>query len=593
MPLNLQRFLASAFACLLIFSWGQGQTTNLERADLIKQPPVELTRLYERINRLWVDSQRQPKNASLKVQLAEAQIKGGQLTQAEETLKTALRAKPGYAPALILLGTLHIKRFEFDKAFEILERIKKVAPEDLSGRLLAAAVALYRMDYSAAAAIYKTTLQQNPRGVVALFGLALVDYYENRFEEAEQRLNLCLDIEPAHAQAWLLKAQIHQARQENTEYAACVLKAVASDPLDDAARTVLANLLMIQGKKLDEAHAEARLALQLNPYSGAHGAMGNGLSARVYPELAIPLEEKEKQELLDAMKNGNFALIYQNLSRADAAFDKALKILPSYIPALVGKGAVQYHQKNYDLALDWFFQALNVDPDYGLAHYGVSMCLARKKDAINVLLPEIERRFGAADAPEPPALRDVFVNYANLDPEMQKIIRLSVQPLCAYLPLLVEKQATHYVFPFHQFLWQVPLNEGLKGRRTHDGRLWDDVKGHGGRNASCGVELARDVKRLRCNILTHEFAHQVHSVLPRELKDEILRLYLEAKKNRRTLDYYADSNEHEYFAQGVEAYVSEEKLPDQKNTNGHTRKELQQRDPALYIFIQKLAQAGQ
>ena len=589
MPLNLQRFLAPALMCPLIFSWGQGQKTNLERADLIKQPPVELTRLLEHINRLRVDSQRRPRDASIKIQLAEAQIKSGQLTQAEKTLKTALRAEPGHVPALILLGRLHLKRFEFDKAFEILERIEKIAPEDLSGRLLAAGLALYRMDYSAAAAIYKAALQQNPRGVDALFGLALVDYYENRFEEAEQRLNLCLDIDPANARAWLLKAQIHRGRQENTEYAACVRKAVAGDPLDDAARTVLATILMSEEKKLDEGHAEARLALRLNPYSGAHGLMGNGLSARVYPELSIPLEEKKKQELLDAMKNGDSALINQNLSPADAAFDEALKLLPGYIPALVGKGAVQYHRENYDRALDWFFQALEVDPDYGLAHYGVSRCLARKKDAINVRLAEIERRFAAADAPEPPALRDVFVNYANLDPDMQKIIRLSVQPLRAYLPLLKEKQATYYIFPFHHFQWQAPHHEWMKGRRTVDGRLWDDVKGDGGRNASCGAELVRDVKYLRVNILTHEFAHQVHSLLPQELQDEIFRLYLEATKNHRTLDYYADSNEQEYFAQGVEAYVSEEKLPDQKITSGHTRKELQRRDPALYNFIQKLA----
>ena len=593
MPLNLHRFLAPALA-LLIFSLGQGQTRNLERAGLIQQPPVELTRLLDHINLLRVDSQRQPKDASLKVRLAEAEIKSGQLTQSEKTLKTALRAKPGYIPALILLGRVHLKRFEFDKAFEVLERIEKISPEDLSGRLLAAGLALVRMDFSAAAAIYKAALRQNPRNVDALFGLALVDYYENRFVEAEQRLNLCLDIDPAHAQAWLLKAQIHRGRQENTEYADCVLKAVASDPLDDAARTVRAYILISDEKKLDEGHAELRLALQLNPYSsGAHNAMGNGLSARVYPELSIPLEEKKKQELLDAMKNGDSAFINQNPSRADSAFDKALKLLPDYIPALIGKGAVQYHQKNYDRALDWFFQALTVDPDYGLAHYGVSMCLARKKDTINVRFPEIERRFAAADAPEPSALRDVFINYANFDPEMQKIIRLSVQPLRAYLPLLKEKQATYYIFPFHHFHWQAPHHEWMKGRRTFDGRLLDDVKGDGGRNASCGAELVRDMKYLRFNSLTHEFAHQVHSLLPQELKDEIFRLYFEATKNRRTLDYYADSNEQEYFAQGVEAYVSEEKLPDQKITHGHTRKELQQRDPDLYIFIKKLAQVGQ
>ena len=44
----------------------------------------------------------------------------------------------------------------------------------------------------------------------------------------------------------------------------------------------------------------------------------------------------------------------------------------------------------------------------------------------------------------------------------------------------------------------------------------------------------------------------------------------------------------EYFAQGVEAYVSEEKLSDQKITSGHTCRELQQRDPELYEFIRKL-----
>jgi hypothetical protein len=39
----------------------------------------------------------------------------------------------------------------------------------------------------------------------------------------------------------------------------------------------------------------------------------------------------------------------------------------------------------------------------------------------------------------------------------------------------------------------------------------------------------------------------------------------------------------------VEAYVSGEKLPDQKVTYGHTRAELRERDPDLYAFIAALA----
>jgi len=61
-------------------------------------------------------------------------------------------------------------------------------------------------------------------------------------------------------------------------------------------------------------------------------------------------------------------------------------------------------------------------------------------------------------------------------------------------------------------------------------------------------------------------------------------------KERKTLDFYADSNEWEYFAVGVEAYVSDEKLADQKLAYGHTRRELLERDPDLYDFIESLSQ---
>lgn len=587
MPLNFKRFFITGLFCLLVFSWVAGQTAPPERSALIGPPPVELTGLLEEINRLEADSQRQPKDVPVKLQLAQVQIKGGQFAEGEATLKAILQIERNHAPALVMLGRLYRREYRYEQAFEVLERIKKSAPKDISGQILAADMSLIRMDYQPATAIYKEALRQNPRQLEALYGLAQIAYLENRLDETENYLNQCLEINPSYPRAWLLRAQIQLGRQENTEYAASIRKAVAGDPLDDAARSALASLLMLFEKKLKEGYAEARLALYLNPYSGAHSAIGNGLTPRVYPELSIPLKDQEKQDFLDAVKKGDDLLINQKLTEADESFDRARKLVPNYIPALIGKGSIEYYRNNYDRALDWFFEALKIDPDYGLAHYGITRCLARKTDAVNVRLAEIERRFAEKDAPEPPALRDVFINYAALDPEMQRIIRWSVQPLQSYLPLLKENRATYYFFPFHHFLWQSPYNQKFKGTRTFDGRLWDDVKGLGGQNACSGAEGTRDVKYLRYNILTHELTHLVHGFLPRETKNEIHELYLDAKKNGRTLDFYASSNDLEYFAQGVEAYVSDEKLPDQKNTAGHVRKELEQRDPPLYAFIQK------
>jgi tetratricopeptide (TPR) repeat protein len=80
----------------------------------------------------------------------------------------------------------------------------------------------------------------------------------------------------------------------------------------------------------------------------------------------------------------------------------------------------------------------------------------------------------------------------------------------------------------------------------------------------------------------------VHSFLSKKHREEIKWLFLKAKRERKTLDFYADFNEWEYFAVGVEAYVSPDKLADQKIGYGHTRQELLDNDPELYYFIEGL-----
>ena len=51
------------------------------------------------------------------------------------------------------------------------------------------------------------------------------------------------------------------------------------------------------------------------------------------------------------------------------------------------------------------------------------------------------------------------------------------------------------------------------------------------------------------------------------------------------IDYYAASNEAEYFGQGVEAFASFGKRPGGETTHGHTRFELYRVDPELHDFV--------
>ena len=126
----------------------------------------------------------------------------------------------------------------------------------------------------------------------------------------------------------------------------------------------------------------------------------------------------------------------------------------------------------------------------------------------------------------------------------------------------------------------------LRGRRTFDGRVWDDVRGIGGLSAATGIEALDEAAQHGFDTLVHELAHQVHYYALKPVDQARIReLYHKAKQQGFCLDYYAATNEAEYFGQGVEAFVSLGKRPGGETTHGHTRFELFRVDRALHDFV--------
>lgn len=517
----------------------------------------------------------------------------GRVEEADALLGVLLGLHPT-APSVLEAQVQALRRsHRLTEAQATVQRLKKLHPQ-IRWRPLEVALAMDTMDFGRARRLLEARLRRTPKDLDAREDLGEVAYWEDRMEEAAALLDQVLAQDRNRSRAWRLRALVHRARQENGAWASAARAAVAADPLDDEARVVLADVLMRGEQKPVEGHAEARLALRLNPWNrSAHVALGNGWSLRGAQASHTELTGEAHTGLTRALTEASAALDRGDTPAAVAASEQALTLDVRHPEARVLLGAAHLAQGRVEPALAQFGRALAADPDHGLAHYGMALGLLRRRDAANVQLRTAGARFAVADAPEPEGLRQVFPEYTSLDAELQKIIRLSVKPLARWLPLLQERQLTFHIFPFHRRLFEVPHHGELKGQRTFDGRIWDDVKGAGGAHASAGAEWQRDVKHLRFNVLAHEFAHQVHGQLPDDLKQEITALYAKGKAERRTLDFYSDANEMEYFAVGVEAYVSEAKLPDQKITYGHTRQALRQRDPALYAFIERLGKGPQ
>ncbi|PIE22452.1 MAG: hypothetical protein CSA62_12005 [Planctomycetota bacterium] len=129
----------------------------------------------------------------------------------------------------------------------------------------------------------------------------------------------------------------------------------------------------------------------------------------------------------------------------------------------------------------------------------------------------------------------------------------------------------------------------LRGKRTFDGRLWDDVRGMGGLVAATGVEALDESRELGFDTLIHELAHQVHLyAMSRAERMQVTLLYRQARSRGRWLDKYSASHETEYFAQACEAFFSFAKCAGQPKTHGHTRFELARVDPAMHSFLDGL-----
>jgi tetratricopeptide (TPR) repeat protein len=533
-----------------------------------------------------------PEDCEILNKMARLLFTNGEYGEAEKYLHRTLEIKPGHVNSFTTLTELYWREYKFEEAAKYLDKAAVLAPGNASVLLLQAELAEKKMDFKTAEAIYRRILKKAPSSINALFGMAKTFFNLNRFDEAETYIQKCYDVAPDFGNAYLLHSAIHRMRQNNDGWKETARKAAALSPFNPEALVAYARVLMRGEGKLNEGAEQAKIALKIDPFSiHAHYYFGNGYTDVPYTDYKPERDEKTVREINELYRQGDLGLAAGDYEKADRAFTSLLKLDPKHIRGLIGKGAVHFFREEYDNALDCYFNALKVNPDYGLAHYGISLVLQRRLDQINIRFPQLEKQFAVTAVPEPPYLKEVFINYSRCSPDLQKIIRLTVSSLSNFMKSLKIAGATVYFMDTHRFLWECPNMAGIKGQRTFDLRLWDDVKGAGGYNCISNKSQQTDVKYLRFNVGGHEFAHLVQQLLTPTQRKELRRLFLKAREERKTLDWYADMNEWEYFAVGYEAFISKEKLPGQLDVYAHTRDQLEKKDPDLYHFIDQLNKA--
>jgi tetratricopeptide (TPR) repeat protein len=486
------------------------------------------------------------------------------------------------------LGLSRIARARFDYAAAIQWLDKAKAANARSADLLAeyGAVHLAAEDAGRAKTYIDDALALDSANAAAIIGRAGVDLLERDPQSAEARLRRLLVGNPDNSQARAMLARVLIESNRNDEAEAEAARAVALDEYDVEALGALC-FVNATRREPEAVRRLARRILLLDPMNvSARRLLSQYVDGRAGLQQTVADEARLHGERGRALKReGRFA-------EAVAQFEAALRIHPRYYRALIGLGDIWVREGDYERAATAARMALAVDADATAAHLELAYANRGLQERARIEFggEDFAATFYSHPAPPTYALtRVIFPNYKALTRRQQRVIDWAVAPLADYLPALVRSRARHYLLAFDETVSDMGDFNDIAEEKTFDGRYYASLRGVGGRVTVSGLEYVEMAAAGGFHTIAHEFAHQVHmTALGKAETQTIRRLYEQAKPEGRALDYYAAANEYEYFAQGYEAFISDDKRPSAGVTARHTKRELQARDPELYSFLMKL-----
>jgi tetratricopeptide (TPR) repeat protein len=490
-----------------------------------------------------------------------------------------------------------IGKFDYAEALRLLDAATDRYPRSPD---LAAGYGMVYMaaeEPARAAGYFNQALELAPTNRDAIIGLAGVDLLMRDCKKAVLRLRRILsalgeDAADQPAEQARVHSMLARALLEDNQNAAAGVEARRALDLDSYNVNALYVMAFVRAaeRQPDKVRRLAWQALAVEP---TNVALRRLLSQYLNGESGYRqiITEQTRQ----GYERGKALMASGRQAEAMDQFKAALETAPGYYPALLAVGDILLQRREYQQAADIATRALAADTEGALAHLELSYAYfgMQERARLAVAAVDFETRYYRRSAP---AIRDdlldrVFPDYSSLAERQRFVIRTSVGPLAGYLPTLALNGSRHYIVPLSQRVSEVDGFHDLASQSTFDGRSYESIRGVGGRISVCGAEYIEQAAGAGYNGIAHEFAHQVQeAAMGANERQTVKRLFLNAKRAGRTLDYYAGSDEFEYFAQGYEAFVSSFKRPATGLTARHTRQELESRDPDLYAFLLGLTQ---
>ncbi len=332
----------------------------------------------------------------------------GRLLEAEALYRQLLKAQPGNAQVLHLLGLAAYQRGDSAAAVEAISQAVAANPAqpDYYSNLGLALRANGQPQQAVEAYRKALTLAPHDAGIHNNLGSAL--YAMQQLEEAAASLRTALQIEPEYPEAWFNLGNVLADQGQTTDAVQSYRRALALAPQDADIHNNLGNVLREAGR-FEEAVASYRQALHLQPgYPAAARHLGWLLQELGRTQEAIPCYRQALQhDPADAAAHYNLGNALRESGRfeeAVASYREAIRLNPADADCHNNLGNALRELGQLAEALDCYRLALAIDPKLHhakahLLHQCQQACDWRELDALAAEVRALVREVPEAQIP--------------------------------------------------------------------------------------------------------------------------------------------------------------------------------------------------
>ncbi|MEO8657280.1 MAG: tetratricopeptide repeat protein [Bryobacteraceae bacterium] len=388
------------------------------RAGLILQMG-ERSQLQRAIDDFASALQKNPKNFVLQYNIGRAYYAKGDLDAARVQFQEALKLRPDYMPARLLLAQVFLTKREYAKAIQTAGEVLQVDPSNLQARLIKSAALIGSGELPLARKELEETSQAYPGSRDAQFQMALLNLADHKTVESEKMFRSLQQSDTRDPRGLLGLVETYMATGRMKEAQQVLTDELTRQPARDDIRLALANVSYRAGsysvaienykKLLEKRSDDSQMWLRLGivygrdgKFSNAHESYSKALSINpndpvTTVEQAMLYEAEGKRQQAVPLYNAtlklqpdnpvalnNLAFIMaedgRDLDQALTYSQRAKQKLPTNVDIADTLGWVYIKKNLSDNAIEVFRDLTAKQPQNATFRYHLALALVQKGD---------------------------------------------------------------------------------------------------------------------------------------------------------------------------------------------------------------------